>query len=162
MDFKTTPKGLLNIEFRDRYGRLCSVQESSFQEENCIWLGVDQELEADQDGTQGNHMHLTQEMVRELLPVLMHFVRNGNLGTDNLEEQFQVGTWVLGIAEQNRGVEGRIIEVHVGKCVVVRELNTTTLHMTDWSHAFLFWEPCEAPAAARTRYEILISENDNV
>lgn len=61
-------RGFLKGKFKDRYGVECSIQKSSLATEDCIWLG-----------TVVDRMHLTQEMVAELLPLLQHFVETGEL-----------------------------------------------------------------------------------
>ena len=61
-------RGFLKGKFNDRYGVECSIQKSSLETEDCIWLG-----------TVVDRMHLTQEMVAELLPLLQHFVETGEL-----------------------------------------------------------------------------------
>lgn len=100
---KSTPRGFAIGEFIDRYFTKCSIQESSNAEEACIWLGVDdanpQILHGDatrlgikHNATCGwikypmphevhctTRMHLTQKQVKELLPLLQHFVETGNL-----------------------------------------------------------------------------------
>ena len=63
-----TERGFKRGEFRDQYDKLCSLQKSSLATQDCIWLGLDQE-----------RMHLTQEMVAELLPRLEKFVYTGEL-----------------------------------------------------------------------------------
>ena len=70
MEIKTTQRGFAFIEFIDRYGKACSLQESSLATENCIWFGIDRLT---------NRMHLTQEQVRDLLPYLQKFVEAGKI-----------------------------------------------------------------------------------
>lgn len=71
--YKQTERGFLRVLFTDRYGEVCSLQESSLASEPAIWLGF--------DGPAGQRMHLTQEQMRELLPLLTRFVETGNLST---------------------------------------------------------------------------------
>lgn len=63
-----TNRGFDISEFKDLYGFDCSLQKSSLASQDCIWLGVNE-----------NRMHLTQEMVRDLLPYLHKFVETGEL-----------------------------------------------------------------------------------
>jgi hypothetical protein len=70
-----TARGFGIVEFTDRYGSLCSLQESSLATEAAIWLGVDKDF----DSGVGTRMHLTQDMVKELLPLLKHFAKHGRL-----------------------------------------------------------------------------------
>lgn len=72
-------RGFLRGEFKDRYGDKCSIQKSSLATEDCIWLGCDHET-VDQHGRPcGARMHLTQQMVADLIPLLQHFVETGEL-----------------------------------------------------------------------------------
>jgi hypothetical protein len=98
-----TQRGFSIIEFEDRYGVKCSIQKSSLATEDAIWLGVDDPdpkimaVDAIKEGiftkeTTGwvpypipdsvlvhTRMHLTQENVKELLPILQKFVRTGEI-----------------------------------------------------------------------------------
>ena len=95
MDFGPTKKGLLRAEFEDRYGAVCSIQESSHAGEDCIWLGVEVDLEGNE--VPRGRMHLSQEQARELIPVLRHFARTGRLGEDDGDPRhgFHVGIQAL-------------------------------------------------------------------
>jgi hypothetical protein len=59
-------------EFNDRYQTECTLQNSSLASEDAIWLGV----HSPKDAANGR-MHLTKEMVRELIPRLQEFVDTG-------------------------------------------------------------------------------------
>ncbi|WP_262027590.1 WYL domain-containing protein [Microvirga sp. Mcv34] len=63
-----TGRGFVIGEFSDLYNQPASIQESSLADEDCIWLG-----------SEAGRMHLTRGMVSELLPLLAHFVENGDL-----------------------------------------------------------------------------------
>ena len=89
--------------FEDKYGNECSLQKSSLATEDCIWLGLDRAkplilaskakengIETDQavgwipfpipsDVLIGTRMHLTRDMVRDILPMLNRFVETGEL-----------------------------------------------------------------------------------
>lgn len=74
---RKTNRGFLVEGFADLYNAPCSIQESSLATQRAIWLGVD-------DTTHGGfkdygRMHLSQDMVKELLPVLEYFAENGEL-----------------------------------------------------------------------------------
>ena len=66
---------------------MCSIQESSSASEPKIWLGIDNAKITTKDGslidsenmTTFSRMHLNQEQVKELLPLLENFVKTGNL-----------------------------------------------------------------------------------
>ena len=62
-------RGSVRGEFEDRYGDSCSIQESGASD-RCIWLGVN---------IAPRRMYLTQDMARELLPLLQCFVETGGL-----------------------------------------------------------------------------------
>lgn len=103
MEIKKTQRGFDYAQFKDRYGAKCSLQKSSLASEDCIWLGVDDadpkimnsdavRLGFPSDGVTGwtsfdvppeisltTRMHLTQEMVAELLPTLQKFAKTGEL-----------------------------------------------------------------------------------
>ena len=97
MNKKTTKQGFDYIEFEDRYEQKCSLQESSLADERAIWLGIDDPnplilASKIMEGGTGwvkyiipedvlihTRMHLTQEMVKNLLPHLQKFVETGEL-----------------------------------------------------------------------------------
>ncbi|CCF19126.1 conserved protein of unknown function [Pseudorhizobium banfieldiae] len=89
---KTTQRGFVVAEFVDRSGVSCSLQESSLANEASLWLGCDDAdpkiLLPDRGWTQhpflpgtvfNTRMHLTQDMVKDLLPYLQHFAEHGDL-----------------------------------------------------------------------------------
>lgn len=102
--YDKTQNGLLRANFADRNHNACSVQESSLAEEACLWLGMNEahasimavDAEALGMDTKGQdwgwvpypipeqvliptRMHLTQEQVAALLPILQHFAATGEL-----------------------------------------------------------------------------------
>lgn len=94
LEKKNTNRGLGIIEFKDRNGHACSLQESSIATEACIWLGVEDNALDPQIIVAGSgwqpvpfppetlfhsRMHLTQEQVKSLLPHLKKFVKTGSL-----------------------------------------------------------------------------------
>ncbi len=97
MKTKKTERGFVFANFEDRDGAQCSLQKSSLATENCIWLGLnnvepiviasklDKELTGwlpyllPQDVHITSRMHLSQEQVKELLPVLQKFVETGEI-----------------------------------------------------------------------------------
>ena len=68
MKFTKTQRGFDYAEFVDAYGVQCSIQKSSLASEDAIWLG-----------TEKDRMHLTQDMVKQLLPYLVNFAETGEL-----------------------------------------------------------------------------------
>jgi hypothetical protein len=90
-----TPRGFGKIEFTDRYGVACSLQESSLATERAIWLGCNDAdprvcvpgkgwvpVPLPEDAVANTRMHLTQEQVKELLPYLQHFAETGEVLSD--------------------------------------------------------------------------------
>lgn len=99
MDFDKTQRGFARGEFTDAYGVKCSLQESSIAaDEGHIWLGANDiglkkfvpgdgwsDVVLQNDPPYGvchsanTRMHLSQSMVRELLPALQYFAETGEL-----------------------------------------------------------------------------------
>lgn len=103
MERNDTNRGFARYQFTDHSGAKCSLQKSSMAFEEAIWLGVDDanpQVLACEAGLVGVHtrettgwvpypipdqvmlrtrMHLTQEQVIELLPLLQHFAETGEL-----------------------------------------------------------------------------------
>lgn len=83
MKSKRTGRGFAIFEFTDRYGQKCSLQDSSLASEAAIWLGVDntgpritgpnEKFNEDVNA----RMHLTTEMVQELITHLQRFLDTG-------------------------------------------------------------------------------------
>jgi len=97
MEIKHNQCGFAYVEFVDRYNNKCSLEKSTLAFEDCIWLGCDeiglkkidhqgwQYVVLNDDADAGiyyianNRMHLTQDNVRELIPILQKFLDTGNL-----------------------------------------------------------------------------------
>jgi hypothetical protein len=91
-----TSRGFALGKFTDRYGEKCSIQKSSLATEDAIWLGIDTpKVQVENPKGPGwvdvplppgtlvsSRMHLTQEQVRDLLPLLQYFARTGELSFD--------------------------------------------------------------------------------
>ena len=87
----TTEHGFTIVKFTDTHGNDCSLQESSSDMYDAVWLGIsDPEINVMVDGgwkalalpegaVINSRMHLTQKQVRELLPMLQHFADHGSL-----------------------------------------------------------------------------------
>ncbi len=86
-----TARGFSLINFTDRYGVKCSLQKSSLAEDDAIWFGCDDiglkrlvpgrgwtEVPMDSNTQANTRMHLTQEMVKALLPALIEFAETGD------------------------------------------------------------------------------------
>lgn len=101
-----TQRGFVKCEFEDEHGEKCSLQKSSAMafslDEECIWLGIDNpevkyfvpyegwtkvniapgstiNIPANGDILHSGRMHLTRKQVKQLLPLLQHFVKTGEL-----------------------------------------------------------------------------------
>lgn len=156
LEFRANRKGLLVTEFKDRFGQDCVIQESSFSDENCIWLGVDVGL--DGEPVQHGRMHLTQAMARRLIPVLRYFAREGRLGVDSPEDKFHVGGWVVGVGPHNHNIEGRVVSIQRGENMVVQNEQRPGVEgqiVSAWSEVDLIWEPIEAPSDVLPWYQRL-------
>lgn len=97
LNVETTSRGFSYAEFKDQYGVECSIQNSSLAGEACIWLGSnkiglkkftpykgweDISTEPDPNGVTyiaNTRMHLNQEQVKTLLPLLKKFVKTGSI-----------------------------------------------------------------------------------
>lgn len=76
-----TERRFVRYDFTDLYGEKCSLQKSSLAEVDAVWFGCNDggkrhHVTGDQLGAR---MHLTQEMVRQLLPLLRRFAERGDL-----------------------------------------------------------------------------------
>lgn len=90
-----TNRGFGIYEFYDMYGSPCSLQDSSLATEAAIWFGLahTEPIMMASDTPEGgtgwvevpipdeahipSRMHLTQEQVKALLPILIHFAETG-------------------------------------------------------------------------------------
>ncbi len=77
MKIYKTSRGFRRTDFLDLYEEKCSLQESSLATDNAIWLGCNEGLHI--DGECCARMHLNQEHVLELIPLLQYFVETGKL-----------------------------------------------------------------------------------
>lgn len=150
IEFGPTKRGALVGRFLDRFGATCSAQESSYQDEECIWLGV--EVDAMGEPVASGRMHLTRDLARQLAEVLIHFAAEGTLGLYDATE-YQVGSWVLGVGQDNRGVIGRVVETRPGTLLKVQE-GLSEPWECDWSRIPSSWIPTEPPRG-RSLYEHL-------
>jgi hypothetical protein len=91
-----TQRGFALYEFKDRNDTVCTVQKSSLETEDAIWLGAKtlevQHFKAGKGWNKlefnntvcehwvGNErMHLTKKQVKALLPILQKFVETGEI-----------------------------------------------------------------------------------
>lgn len=103
MKVEFTNRGFAVVEFTDRHGETCTIQKSSLASEDAIWIGADRlvvkgfvpygkpdpwtTLSADDiadefgftDVVGNQRMHLTQEQVAEILPILQRFAETGDI-----------------------------------------------------------------------------------
>ena len=153
IEFESTRGGALVGKFTDRYGAACSLQESSYQEEDCAWLGV--EIDCMGEPLQNARMHLTRDLARKLAEALLYFATEGTLGLYDGSE-YPVGQWVLGVARDNRGVLGRVVEAHAGTVVKIQEARTQSeVWECAWQLVPSTWVPTEPPSRAFSLFEHL-------
>lgn len=70
-----------NYKFRDVSDQICSIEKSSYQHRDAIWIGVDHgPCGPDGKRSRGVRMHLTRKQVKNLLPILQAFAESGELG----------------------------------------------------------------------------------
>lgn len=94
MEIEKNQRGFDFANFEDRYGEKCSIQKSSLAFEEAIWFGIKEpQLTIFEDEKCGKYiktsmpktfmvssqMHLTQDMVKDLLPYLIKFAETGEL-----------------------------------------------------------------------------------
>lgn len=90
-----TERGFYIARFKDRYDMGCSLQESSLAFERCVWLGCDEGLHFDQKNMPIKEpqekccarMHLTQDMAKDIIVLLQHFVDHGELPQPEPEKE---------------------------------------------------------------------------
>lgn len=155
IEFKKTQRGFLFGEFKDRYGAECSIQESSLATEAAIWLGVDKDHNGQE--VQFGRMHLTQDMAKELIPVLRYFAMTGQLKEDAVEELYAVGVWVVGVGETNKGVHGRVVATTFNEITVQdnSRAGVEGQYICLKPMAPVVWDPIEPPTTTFTRYDVM-------
>ena len=91
MEVKKTERGFNYVEFKDRYGENCIIQKSSLAFEDAIWFGVNngnhrimtnegwKDWEKPKEVLLSDRMHLTQDQVKEILPILDKFAKTGEI-----------------------------------------------------------------------------------
>ena len=85
-----TNRGFSIVSFKDSYGHMCSIQKSSSASEPKIWLGLDEidpftnvdnkivKFTLPESVVVNARMHLNQEQVKKLLPILQKFADTGD------------------------------------------------------------------------------------
>lgn len=156
IEFGPTKRGALVGKFCDRYGACCSIQESSYPEEDCVWLGV--EIDAMGELAPNGRMHLTRDLARQLAEALLHFAHDGSLGLYDTTD-YSVGNWVLGVAADNQGVVGRVVEARPGSLLKVKVEDRERGGEDPWEYAWSVvpasWVPTEPPPRGRSLFEHL-------
>lgn len=103
MEKAFTQRGFGTYQFKDSYGEECSLQKSSSAMEDKIWFGIDDpnprimvlnafrmglttektagwmKYEIPKEVLISTRMHLNQEQVAELIPILQKFVETGEI-----------------------------------------------------------------------------------
>ena len=81
---KKTGRGFELIEFKDRYGVQCSLQQSSLWDgehapgASAVWLGVDANQFSQNGEPLSPRMHLDVNLARALIAVLQRWVDSGS------------------------------------------------------------------------------------
>jgi hypothetical protein len=85
-----TQRGFLYADFTDLYGEACSIQDSSLATADAIWLGVEHINAKAMSSVIGidpekipARMHLSREMVAQLIPILQRFVQTGSIDIES-------------------------------------------------------------------------------
>lgn len=153
IEFEATRRGSLVGKFTDRFGAHCSLQESSYAEEECLWLGV--EVDSMGDALSSARMHLTRDLARQLAEALLYFAREGALGLYDAS-QYEVGQWLVGVGRENHGVLARVVEARVGVLIKVQEaLAGSAAWECAWARVPSTWVPAEAPPPGVSLFEHL-------
>lgn len=79
LKLEPTSRGFMCADFKDAYGADCSIQESSWAEQDAIWLGCNEGTHHHVTGECLARMHLTREQAEALIPLLQRFVETGRL-----------------------------------------------------------------------------------
>jgi len=143
--FKATNKGHLVGRFLDRFGAECSVQESSYPDEPCIWVGV--EVDSGGEGVSNGRMHLNRQGAEELIEVLRYFVNESELGKYDSGD-YSVGSRVRGVGKNNYDVVGRIVEFKPQHSITVQDQRVSGeagSYSCAWDQISQLWVP-EGPA----------------
>lgn len=89
LEKETTGRGFGLYHFHDMNGHHCTLQDSSVATESAIWFGVHEpeikimgdngweDVPIPDESLRSGRMHLTQEQVKALLPILTHFAETG-------------------------------------------------------------------------------------
>jgi hypothetical protein len=87
----STHTGFVCVDFDDLHANKCTLQKSSATLYDAVWLGIaSPEINIMIDGgwkalaipegaAVNSRMHLSQKMIRDLLPLLQHFADTGEL-----------------------------------------------------------------------------------
>lgn len=142
-------------KFTDRFGAACSIQESSYPDEECVWLGV--EVDAMGEPVPNGRMHLTRDQARQLAEVLLHFSAEGTLGVFDPDE-YKIGSWVLGVGGDNRGVVGRVVEARPGTLLRIQHVQGEAPWECAWNLVASSWIPTQAPPQGRSLFEHLVED----
>ena len=79
IEYKLTERGFSRIDFDDLYGERCSIQKSSLADKDAIWFGQNKPTYVKETNDYLCRMHLSQEYVLWLLPILKHFAETGEM-----------------------------------------------------------------------------------
>lgn len=144
-------------KFTDRFGAACSIQESSYQEDDCVWLGV--ETDPNGESLPNGRMHLTRDHAQSLILALRHFVETGRLGIFG-PSSYHIGCWVRGVGPDNTGIVGRVIELHPEGITIQdsQRSGPAGLWLCSWERVGDVWVPTEPPPEGRSLFDHLVDD----
>ncbi len=157
IEFCPTKHGTLIGKFVDRFGAACSIQESSYQEDDCVWLGV--ETDPMGESLPSGRMHLTREHAQALILALRHFVETGRLGIYG-SSSYHIGCWVRGVGTDNMGIVGRVIELQPEGLSIQdsQRSGDAGFWRCSWERVGDVWVPTEAPPEGRSLFDHLVED----
>lgn len=116
LSLEPAANGFLRADFIDANGDACSIQESSSATEPLLWLGQNSGTHHP-TGKCLARMHLSQEHVRELLPLLQRFAETGALGAASRIPPRPNARWVPAHTDYSVClVGGTFAAPHGGEC----------------------------------------------
>lgn len=120
-DTQVTDVGTVTSTFTDAIGMLCSLEEGA-PGDTCLYLGVSGETVVDSMGTPSSRlMALDPPRVRDLVPYLLYYLRNGRLPDEPLPRE-----WMYQPLEGNDQLDyARLLAL------------TSQPEIWDFSHAFV-------------------------
>ena len=94
VETRLTQNGDIRTDFLDLHDNRCSLQKSTAKQYDAIWLGISiplinimvdggwKALALPEGAVVNSRMHLSQKMVKDMLPALEYFAKHGELPDD--------------------------------------------------------------------------------